>query len=208
MSDNNVAQVINGEVSIHNGIGVFKNFFSKEYCNSIIDTYCKVEAAGLVRDRASVENVSHSVKHDTASVPLYAYLDDKIDFKEIQQSYLFLDTFWNVLYPEYKKVYGALDHMQRHVIRTVKLQKTLPGQGYHVWHCEKDCVEFSNRLMAYILYLNDVEEGGETEFLYQSKRVKPEAGTFLLFPAGYMYTHRGNPPLSGEKYIVTGWVEF
>ena len=62
--------------------------------------------------------------------------------------------------------------------------------------------------MAYILYLNTVKEGGETEFLYQHLRVKPEAGTFLLFPADYMYTHRGNPPLTEEKYIVTGWIEF
>ena len=63
-------------------------------------------------------------------------------------------------------------------------------------------------IKTYILYLNDVEEGGETELLYQSMRFKPEAGTLLLFPAGFTHTHRGNPPLSGEKYIMTGWVEY
>ena len=58
-----------------------------------------------------------------------------------------------------------------------------------------------------MLYLNDVDDGGETEFLHQSKRVKPEEGTFLIWPAGFTHMHRGNPPLKGEKYIVTSWVE-
>jgi len=58
-----------------------------------------------------------------------------------------------------------------------------------------------------MLYLNDVEEGGETEFLYQKMRVKPTKGTILIWPADWTHTHRGNPPLSGDKYIYTGWME-
>ena len=54
----------------------------------------------------------------------------------------------------------------------------------------------------------DRDEGGETEFLYQSMRVKPKQGTLLIWPAAFTHTHRGNPPLSNEKYIVTGWTEF
>jgi hypothetical protein len=53
-----------------------------------------------------------------------------------------------------------------------------------------------------------VQEGGETEFLYQHMRVKPEQGTLVIWPAAFTHTHRGNPPLSNEKYIVTGWTEF
>jgi hypothetical protein len=61
--------------------------------------------------------------------------------------------------------------------------------------------------MLAILYLNDVDEGGETEFLYQSIRIKPKKGTLILCPGSFTHTHRGNPPLSGEKYIVTTWIE-
>lgn len=61
--------------------------------------------------------------------------------------------------------------------------------------------------MAFIVYLNDVEGGGETEFLYLGRRVSPVQGRLVIFPAGYTHTHRGNPPLSGEKYILTGWIE-
>ena len=92
---------------------------------------------------------------------------------------------------------------------SIKIQKTCPTQGYHVWHCEHDALsDGRDRILAWTLYLNDVEEGGETEFLYQSLRFKPKTGTFILFPAHFTHTHRGNPPLSGVKYIATGWIEF
>tara|TARA_B100001250_G_scaffold286370_1_gene248359 strand:- start:289 stop:900 length:612 start_codon:yes stop_codon:yes gene_type:complete len=89
----------------------------------------------------------------------------------------------------------------------MNIQKTSKSQGYHVWHYEDGPYANNRRMFATMLYLNDVEEGGETEFLYQSLRVKPERGKFLIWPAQWMHTHRGNPPLSGEKYIITSWIE-
>ena len=65
----------------------------------------------------------------------------------------------------------------------------------------------NRRILATMMYLNDVDEGGETEFLYQSLRFKPKRGQFLIWPAGFTHVHRGNPPLSGEKYISTSWLE-
>ena len=58
-----------------------------------------------------------------------------------------------------------------------------------------------------MMYLNTVEEGGETEFLYLAKRFKPVRGRVLIWPAGFTHVHRGNPPLTGEKYIATSWLE-
>jgi hypothetical protein len=89
-----------------------------------------------------------------------------------------------------------------------KMQRTLPSEGYHMWHSENSNLINKSRAFSWILYLNDVEQGGETEFLYLSKRVQPKAGRILIFPAGFTHAHRGNPPLSGEKYIATGWVEY
>jgi len=86
-----------------------------------------------------------------------------------------------------------------------KIQKTTKSGGYHNWHFEQIAYENSSRVLVWSIYLNDVKEGGETEFLYQSERVKAEQGKILVFPANFLYTHRGNPPLSGDKYILTGW---
>jgi len=63
-------------------------------------------------------------------------------------------------------------------------------------------------MLVVTLYLNTVEEGGETEFLYQSVRVPPVQGTLSLSPAAWTHTHRGNSPLKGNKYIITTWLEF
>lgn len=93
-------------------------------------------------------------------------------------------------------------------IEDVLVQKTEPTQGYHIWHCERQNLGSMTRAVAWILYLNDIQEGGETEFLYYSKRIKAEEGKLIIFPANFTHAHRGNPPLSDTKYIMTGWYRF
>ena len=89
----------------------------------------------------------------------------------------------------------------------LNIQRTRKSEGYHAWHSENSAPGCTKRVLAHMMYLNDVEEGGETEFLYLGKRFTPIKGRLLIWPAGFTHTHRGNPPLSGDKYIATGWVE-
>ena len=63
-------------------------------------------------------------------------------------------------------------------------------------------------MIVAFMYLNKCEQGGETEFLYQHRRIKPEAGRLVLAPTGWTHPHRGNPPLKGVKYMITGWLEY
>ena len=84
------------------------------------------------------------------------------------------------------------------------IQKTEPTQGYHSFHTENTTYDLYCRSMAWMTYLNDVKEGGETEFLYQKMKVKPKKGTTLIWPGGYTHMHRGNPPME-DKFIATGW---
>lgn len=94
------------------------------------------------------------------------------------------------------------------ILTGAKLQKTRPSEGYHIWHAEATSLLYKSRVISYILYLNDISEGGETEFIHLSERVAPKAGRMLIFPAGWTHTHRGNPPLVEDKYIATGWMEY
>jgi len=95
----------------------------------------------------------------------------------------------------------------------INAQKYDQGEGnYGYWHSEIYPQPGENnalhRIFLFIIYLNDVEEGGETDFFYQNKSVKPKAGTMVIAPCGFTHTHRGNIPISSNKYILTSWVQF
>jgi hypothetical protein len=90
----------------------------------------------------------------------------------------------------------------------MKLQRTVEGGGYHIWHSEQGNGEQANRCLVYLLYLNSLPEksNGETEFLYQKRRVNPVENTMVIWPAGFTHPHRGNPVYGDTaKYVVTGW---
>lgn len=93
----------------------------------------------------------------------------------------------------------------------IQAQKYPQGSGnYNYWHCEVFPMaphnEQLHRTLLFMFYLNDVEEGGETEFFYQNRAIKPKAGRMVIAPAYFTHTHRGCVPRSGDKYILTSWV--
>jgi hypothetical protein len=88
------------------------------------------------------------------------------------------------------------------------IQRTNPGEYYH-WHIDGGSHEFSQRQLVAVWYLNDVPgPGGETEFLFQDVKVKPEKGKLVLFPPFWTHEHRGVTLQQGVKYIATTWVVF
>lgn len=88
------------------------------------------------------------------------------------------------------------------------VQKYTENQFYSRWHCENNGHQaFQPRVLAFMTYLNTVEEGGETEFLYQNMKSKPLQGKTLIWPAYFTHTHKGLPAPAQNKYIITGWVE-
>lgn len=88
------------------------------------------------------------------------------------------------------------------------IQRTNPGEHYH-WHIDGGSHEFSQRQLVALWYLNDVAgPGGETEFLYQNIKIKPEQGKLILFPPFWTHEHRGVTLQQGVKYIATTWVVF
>jgi hypothetical protein len=190
-------------VTINKFIGIFENAFSKEYCEGLIKDYDIAIEAGFGRTRQDKETFN---KLEKADMQLFNELNNiQIPITSVAQ---FNEVFWGKCYPMYEQEFPALKDSGGHSSYSFKMQKTNLREGYHIWHYESGHRMLCHRLLAWMLYLNDVEEGGETEFLYQSLRVKPKQGTLLIWPAAFTHTHRGNPPLSNPKYVVTGWTEF
>ncbi len=88
------------------------------------------------------------------------------------------------------------------------IQRYNPGEFYH-WHIDGGSHDFSQRQLVAIWYLNDVPgPGGETEFLFQDVKIKPEKGKLVLFPPFWTHEHRAVTLNEGVKYIATTWIVF
>ena len=191
------------EVSLNNFIGVYDGYITEEECKKAIKLFDQQNTFEKTMNRQAYEHASVLYKQDQQ---LFCnHLNVVVWHEELK---VMLANFDMALkhYIENTGVCHAYD--QNDLFYTcVKIQKTLPTEGYHVWHVEHGR-GFHNepRALVYTIYLNDVEEGGETEFLHFSKRVQPKTGRIVIWPAAFPYVHRGNPPLAGEKYIVTSWM--
>ena len=189
---------------IENFIGVYDNFITKKECQNVIDFFNNQEKFNKTFSRQVTEkDVPSLVKSDKQffanpkNIDIWWDTCKSLIFNfDIAWKHYLKNTGAQEAYPEIDFHYTIL-----------KIQKTLPTEGYHVWHVEHGKgYSAEPRAFVFSIYLNDVEEGGETEFLHFSKRVKPKTGRIVIWPAGFPYLHRGNPPSSGEKYILTSWM--
>lgn len=178
--------------------------YEKSFCSSIVDYYEQMVASGYGTER-KIENVARTKKDDITIFPTECNLLSMSSTQFISNRVN--EKLWSDCYRPYAEQFDVLSDFASHTIYSERIQKTKIGGGYHLWHCETANRHVSNRILVFTVYLNDVDEGGETEFLYYPKRIKPRAGSVLIFPAGFTHTHRGNPPISNEKYIITGWFE-
>ena len=85
------------------------------------------------------------------------------------------------------------------------IQHYKPGEGYLNWHSERSIHLTHQRALTFMTYLNDVEDGGGTEFKYQGLRHNAKKGKTLIWPSDFTHTHRGQKSETQEKYITTGW---
>jgi len=109
---------------------------------------------------------------------------------------------------EYIEIYPYVNHYDPWGINEyINIQQYTPNQAYHGWHTERGTGN-STRHMAFMTYLNTIEEGGETEFFHQGLKVKPEKGLTLVWPVDWTFTHRSCTAPKETKYITTGWFSY
>lgn len=99
--------------------------------------------------------------------------------------------------------YGKETHSAISDMEPLQLLHYKKSDQYYRPH--SDDGDLRPRIFSAVLYLNDVEEGGETQFTRFDVAVKPKAGRLLMFPANFAYEHEALPPLSGEKFAVVTW---
>jgi prolyl 4-hydroxylase len=101
-------------------------------------------------------------------------------------------------------------YSQWKVIEDVNIQHYKPNEGFFAWHTERTGPQppITYRHLVFMTYLNDITDGGETEFFHQNIKYTPKKGNTLIWPADWTHTHRGIPSSTQEKYIATGWFSY
>lgn len=96
------------------------------------------------------------------------------------------------------------------IAENINVQWYPKNGGYFNYHYERNCGEglIGSRHLVFMTYLNDINDGGETEFLHQNIKIKPKKGLTVIFPADWTFTHRGVTSPTEEKFIVTGWYNY
>ncbi len=108
---------------------------------------------------------------------------------------------------EFKDIYPYFSEMSRFKDMGYNLQRYREGEYYH-WHVDSDNLGLASRQLVALWYLNDVEEGGTTDFIFQKASVTPEKGKLMLFPPFWTHEHRAAVVKKGVKYIATTWITF
>ena len=198
-----------GDSSVHhfNGtyedfIGIYPNALPGEFCKEIINAFDYHHFAGGM----SVWQEDDQFENSNAG-----RFDWAMDLEHIaprmynnEHPSRVLNNIIFAALKDYCHHYGHLKNINL-CSMAQKIQKTPPGGGYHVWHDENSDLMNCSRILVWMVYLNDEIEGGETEFLYYHKRVLPERGKLIIWPAGLTHCHRGGMVTKGDKYVVTGW---
>ncbi len=192
-----------GNCQYNQFIGIYENVFPDGFCNHLVTEMESLLATGAGSDRQSTEGINKTVKQDE-----FVFINMKVHNPNPFNGHTCQRIFWDGLQGCFDRYCNEYDILKDLPVKAtaLKLQKTVPGGGYHVWHCEQGTEDGANRVAVYSLYLNTIEEAGETEFLYQKLRLPAKENTMVIWPAGYTHPHRGNAVYGDKaKYILTGW---
>lgn len=193
-----VAPYVLKEVKPHTFVFEIENALPAEICEEMIRRFEEKTDQQYAGRIGQLQQQDQSIKKSTDLV-----VSGKEDWQDVDR-YLFrsLGLAMKVFREQYPYFKGPFKDMG------YAIQRTLPGEFYH-WHIDGGSHEFSQRQLVAVWYLNDVPgPGGETEFLFQDIKIKPQQGKLLLFPPFWTHEHRGAVLNAGIKYIATTWVVF
>tara|TARA_R100000781_G_C4041308_1_gene114077 strand:+ start:141 stop:719 length:579 start_codon:yes stop_codon:yes gene_type:complete len=134
-----------------------------------------------------------------------------VSYKRDTDFYLYIVGYLKPSLEEYKRLYPFVDKLAHwEICDQLKIQKYLPNEGFFKTHCENEGQDDSSskRVLAWMIYLNEVLDGGHTEFPSQNKAFQPRTGDILIWPAHFTHPHHGVTSETQTKYIATGWYSY
>lgn len=167
---------------------------SSEFCSNVIDRIEQDEELY----RGLVATGVDSLRKDSLDLDLA----DRSDWVDVTAALRRSLERSLQLYADANPSIGSIARLGCHSFRLRKY----PSSGGFDWHIDCYDAKVSSRVLSCVWYLNDVSQGGQTQFLYQGVSVVCRIGTILMFPATFEYVHRSSPCIT-PKYVAVGFLE-
>jgi hypothetical protein len=198
-------------MNINDFVFIKDNALSEELCDSLVKDFTICEQNKLTTEGLSRHGIDYNIKRST-DLNLFQHSDihkkytskiAEIFNKILSEEYLvnlpYNDKFTANTELFYGRTYYELINLQKY--------SKLSGH-YNAWHVETGDFDMSKKLFTFLVYLNDIEKGGQTEFLYSNFKIQPKKGKLIIFPSSFPYVYRENIPLSNDKYILNAWLSY
>ena len=181
---------------------VNENSLSKELCDEMIQLFETSSDRYLGRTASGVNaNIKDTTDLVITNHPEWSKISDTLS-RELNHNIQEYVTKYNQMFDNY-----TIFHEYELQIPSMQMQKYNKKVGNYVYHNDFDynAKDSLVRQLTFLWYINNVDEGGETEF-WSKYNIKPKAGKLVLFPAHWTYPHSAKKPISNDKYVITGWI--
>ena len=174
-------------------------------CDALIRCFLECKALGCVhRGRLGMQRVRVELKDsfDLSLANIPPQIRDK--YKES------FDAYFDALGEFAADYMDHFPHLRSHtrscsINESPNIQHYPPKGGFFEEHYENAGPAVAKRVLTFQSFLNDIDEGGGTRFVYQNFTARPSKGKTVLWPAGYTHVHCGEVAPHEDKYIITGW---
>ena len=168
---------------------------SKEWCNKVIDLFEQSKKDTFDNDRKSFTELN---------------IEGKEEFKDIKETYI------RVLRQNLQHFMKEVNIENHHFPPIIDMEniriKKYTDNGKDVFKNHVDVLRSqgpsSKRFLVFIMYLSDVEEGGETSIPRYNIKCKPKAGRLLMFPPFWTHPHQGEKVIKGTKYQMMTYLHY
>lgn len=181
---------------LHDFIQIYENSLESNICEFLISLFDQVPEHHERFDNDGKPNFTQfnltenrELSHEVNQV--HNHIIKKIfEYKEKYYEYVCKDVF-----------------PQEHALEQFRIKKYNVG-GEDRFDTHVDVVDYasSRRFLSFMWYLNDVTEGGKT--IFKDLEIQPKKGTLVIFPPLWLFPHRGEPPISDTKYILTSYLHY
>lgn len=177
-------------------IRTYDNVLSQSLCFELINLF--------IGSSQFYENIDNNGRPKFTQLNYTKYLSHHKSFQTVIQTFKqYIDV--------YQKDVRVSDYQIPNVyaFEEFRIKRYIPEKNERFeLHTDVGDHRSAKRFLAFFFYLNDVEDGGETEFPTLNISVKPKAGRLLIFPPLWMFPHAGMIPVSNPKYILGSYLHY